>query len=268
MSTKIYNGFKFKKTPTLFEIKELASRFRAIIVPIVLKKVNTVIAWKTVCQIDRESLLGKPQKEWCNPLISAITEFEERERKVRETNRRDPLVDMEFNVCILPTKDQTYGIVYTEQNDLLEMWLEQKEIVWYPYWDNTDPMEGISWEDWEERGKEWDQALEEGYGIPSQNGMTIEFIHRYSFGMPTADDVLACMPSLEERQKYWIKELSLDHAEKQIEQIPGSPWRTYNAAKEWLKTDAGKQYLEEIAELVKTKLVPDVTKKMILEGVA
>jgi len=262
MSTKIYNGFKFKQSPSLLELKQLASRFRAIILPIIEKKVNTFIANKAVAQIDGRILLSESRER--SPLMAAIDELFEREREIKQTNRKDPLVDMEFNVCVLPTEHETYGIVYTVQSDLLELWLEQEEIINYPYWDNTDQPDSITWEDWEKRGEEWDLALNEHHGVPSMNGMTIEFVNGSSQGFSSAEKILPCVPTFEQRCQYWVKELAIKHATGQINTDQGSAWQQYSAAKEWLNTSVGKKYIKRITAEVKEKLPSIITQDMLL----
>lgn len=262
MSTKIYNGFMFKENYSLLYIKELATRFRNIIQPIIVNKVNTIIADIAVRCIDAQALLGTTNEN-C-PLLAGIHAFEERQHEVKKTNRRDPMVDMEFSICIIPTKDKILGITYTEQNDLLRLWLEQEEIVQYPYWDNTDPPEDLSWEEWEKRGKEWDEALKEAHGIPAMNGLTIEFVNQYSYGMPHAEAALACMPTFEQRKKHWTKRLAIDYATKQVG-VEDSAWKQYSAAKDWLKTDKGKAYIKQAAALVEEKLPHIITKDMLLK---
>lgn len=262
MSTKIYNGFIFKENYSLLYLRDLATRFRNQIYPNVIKKVNTVIADMAIRRIDRNALFGD-EYESC-PLMDSIHAFEELVRKVKLTNCREPLVDMEFNVCIIPTKDKILGIAYSEQREFLDLWMAQEEVIDYPYWDNTDPPEDVSWEDWELRGKEWNEALKEHHGIPSMNGFSIEFVNHFSYGFPCAEDALSCAPTFEERKKYWIKELSLDYAEKRLGQEEASPWKRFNAAKEWLKTDDGKIYLEKTKALVEEKLPAIITREMLL----
>lgn len=265
MSTKIYNGFRFKRNYNLIAIHRIIRSFRKKIQPIVQKKVCSFIAWNATRYID-EHALEITRALTAAPYLIAIEDFEERRRKIKQTCERDPDVDMEFTLCILPTRKQIFGIVYTEQRDLLKMWLAQKEIVSYPYWDNTDPIEGLSWEEWRARGEEWDSALKEFHGIPALNGFVAECEPPQDFYDVTK--ILPFLPYLNERIEYWTKEVALARRmkvrEEEFKNDVDRVGTIYMDCRAWLRTEEGLIFSENVRAEVASKLIPVITKDVLL----
>lgn len=265
MSTKIYNGFKFKRNYNLITIHRIIKSFRKKIQPIVQKEICSFVAWVATRYID-EHALEITRTLTTSPYLAAIKELEQRRQKVKQTCERDPDVDMEFTLCILPTRKQIFGIVYTEQRDLLKMWLAQKEIVSYPYWDNTDPIEGLSWEEWRARGEEWNSALKEFHGIPALNGFVAECEPPQDFYDVTK--ILPFLPSLNERIEYWTKEVALARRmkvyEKEFKDNIDRVGTIYMDCRAWLRTEEGLIFSENVKAEVASKLIPVITKEVLL----
>jgi len=68
-----------------------------------------------------------------------------------------------YSIAIIPKENHTLAIVYTADQSIDKKFLQLSEVEYYGYWNNTDPPEDISAEEWEARREEW-RCL--SYGIP------------------------------------------------------------------------------------------------------
>lgn len=102
----------------------------------------------------------------------AHIEYMERAAEVRKTNRRDPVIDFETEVVLLPLRGKILGLVYCESDSMRHWIMTQPFLKDYSYWDNTDPDEDVSEEDWEAREQDWEDAL--GSKSPAECGLTIQ----------------------------------------------------------------------------------------------
>ena len=112
--------------------------------------------------------------------------------------------DFECNVVILPSNDNVFLMLFAEDREIKNILLDTGEIEEYPFWDNTDQPDGMTGEEWEKRGNEWDAAL--SYGIPSVDGFTmiladgIFSIEIFFSEFPTRlEGIIENMPSLDAR---------------------------------------------------------------------
>ena len=90
-------------------------------------------------------------------------------REIKHTNIRNLIADYEADITIISREDCTLVIVYWEQNFYTKYWEKLDKVEYYGYWNNTDKPDDIIDEEWDERGKEWEKALNKS-GIPGENG--------------------------------------------------------------------------------------------------
>ena len=83
--------------------------------------------------------------------------------------------DFSVSMSILPIHNKILMLPYAENDAFYKVLTENEYFEEYGYWNNTDPDENVSEEDWAERKRDWDEALE-GIGIPAENGFTIKFL--------------------------------------------------------------------------------------------
>jgi hypothetical protein len=163
MSTKIFNGFKIDQ-PDLQSILDVVRAFRPWVADQQLE------AYEQFCAVinkarDREK--GHPEY-----YADCFWPWHDARNAVKKTGFRHTLVDTDFEIIILPYKGAFYGISFVERNAWHREWLKQPGVSEFGYWNNTDQPDEISDEEWEARGKIWDEILP-GAGIPSMNGFTI-----------------------------------------------------------------------------------------------
>jgi len=97
---------------------------------------------------------------------------------------RNPIVDYSFEICFLPIKDKILLIPFYERH-YDEILKTIPGIRYYGYWNNVDPDEECSEEEWAQREKDWDEALP-GPGVPGENGFTITILN---FDIPRPEEI-------------------------------------------------------------------------------
>lgn len=196
MSTKIFNGFRFLGND-LVEIHQHIMEWRAELRDLHKEAECRFIADMAANMIDEEFLRPGTQSGE-TPLMKAISHLWERQDAVRKTQRRDPAVDFQFDVSIMPFEGRIYGITFTEQNDWRRMWMAKPFVEEFGYWNNTDAPDDMTNESWEERERIWNSILEPAISsAPSMAGFTAECSHTSVF--PDLDCVLEFIPPLELR---------------------------------------------------------------------
>ncbi len=171
MSTKIYYGFKIE-TDKLEDVLKLVRDYRTTYWEKDAKALKKVFGQRILDAIangaakitDGESPKWKVERLWM-----------ELRKEMKDKGNRNTLVDTDFQIVVFPDKGRFLGIAYVDHDSWFYQWLAMPGVKEYGYWNNTDPIEGISGEEWDQRGKEWDQLLcEQGSGIPSMEGFTID----------------------------------------------------------------------------------------------
>lgn len=170
MSTKVYNGFKFRD-PDLFAVHRDLNELKEFIRAAALVETADHIRQAAISELDNsisKDTTIEPR------LIGRMTmKMFSRQQEVKKTQRRDPEVDMEFEIVILPDLEQRalYGIFYTERRT----WGDHvRSLPWYidySYWNNTDRPDDVTDAEWEERSETWDRVC--GWTPPSKRGYTM-----------------------------------------------------------------------------------------------
>lgn len=176
MGTKVHNGFHLQNT-TLEDALLLARRFRKenYLPKASHLMANTVagIALSTHDQIAL-GLLPESTLECQSPIQYALNEFVRRYEKVKTTSGRDPSVDMDCEIVFFTDKNQTYGIIFTEQSALRDEWKLKSGAQNFSYWNVEDQPDGVSSEEWRQRKLTWDRIFKDT-SIPAECGFTVSF---------------------------------------------------------------------------------------------
>lgn len=201
MSTKIYNGIRFT-TSNLISLHRKIAKFQAELEPLALKKLTKVMA--TIAAESYDDLLikrEKPETFKGKYIIGYARDIvDKRNKEVQQTRRRDPAIDMDFNVCVMPCGRSLLGIIYTEHDDFTEKFMKMCPAEEYAYWNNTDRPDNLTATEWHKRKKDWDKALET-YGIPAMNGYTINCLRDFLPWLIDNEDILKAIPSYAYRTK-------------------------------------------------------------------
>ncbi len=198
MSTKIYNGYKFKSDPkNLKEARDILFKFKEQVIKHYEEKYFELVASDVVGIYDREMLGLEVYCKFPDPLdgetdhtiydmtnshrtlSNLVMDAVDRKSVIyREQSQRMHeyfYYDFYCNVTILPSNDKMFLMLYSEDKDVQEIFSYMDEIEEYCYYDNTDQPEGITCEQWKERGKEWDEALP-GSGVPAKCGFGLDIV--------------------------------------------------------------------------------------------
>jgi hypothetical protein len=208
MSTKIYDGYRYQKTDTdgLFSLFEkLRDEFSVV----TQKLINNTANKFCVNIIDRLSIGINISDEEKNNYITKEKDdniknlcwfvFNEKINGAFSSTKRSVSFDFSIKCSVLKTDldpDYLYFIFYYEQKEYREV--IDKYFEHYPYWNNTDPPDEYSWEEWEEVGKIWDSCMKH-LSVPSLNGFVMDFNAQYYLPNPKWEDVVKNFPSKEER---------------------------------------------------------------------
>lgn len=196
MSTKIYNGYKLTNPPkNLKEVRDILFKFKEQAMAYYRKKYYGLVARDIVRIYDDAVVLKEvdyafphftddkiietihDQNKYSS-IWGAVTKAVDRRANIfrKQPSRSHDFFQYEFycNIIILPCNEQVFLMMFTEERGIQDIFDKMEDIEEYPYWDNSDQPDGMTWEEWKERGVEWDEAL--GTGVPSQNGFGIDII--------------------------------------------------------------------------------------------
>ncbi len=204
MSTKIYNGILFK-SKNLVQVYEHLHAYRPVIWDARSIAEKRFMADLAVSFIDEHAITGvapDPDPQ-VTPTLYAYGCLRDLQREAKKTGQRNPLVDFEFSVVVMPYNGSNYGVVYTEQHDWLTDFMKQPWVREYAYYNNTDIPDGISDRAWRQRGKVWDAILARDPCDRSAGcGLVVEFLGRGGLHIPIAfrgRDLLPFVPSDKQR---------------------------------------------------------------------
>lgn len=183
MSVKLYHG-RVLHTKDFVAIKKQLMAIRAKAMGKVKLFIDNYIYLTTTMAMIKNGGLDDvklpPSSERSNfkwetePFYTARIHTEEAIRKCTESQlRADSYLDLTYSVVLFPLKKKTKTLVMPYINNrILEKYAIGKE---YGYWDNVDPLEGVSRQDWNTRRKEWAEAIP-GYEATASYGYVFEII--------------------------------------------------------------------------------------------
>jgi hypothetical protein len=268
MSTKIYNGFKFAD-PDLSVIHSHIMDWRKELRSLHQRAANAFVAEIAINIFDSERMRPGSQAGK-TPLMDAITMLWDRQSELRKTQRRDPLVDFEFTISLMPFEGQVYGIVYTEQREWQSLWMGKPFILDFAYWDNTDPPEELPDDEWEERGRVWGEIFDDAImSAPSMAGFNADCTHDTL--MPDTENVVAVLPTHEERVALRARFAAATARVERLKAEKGPPTTSFEGtessldAMEWLQTEDGGKALDAEKRRIAGILEAEVTREMLLE---
>jgi hypothetical protein len=176
------------------------------------------------------------------------------QRAIRSSMGRHEL-DFETNVVLFPQPDgNSLALLFTEQDHVKARWEAHPGVTPYPYWDNCDPAKGISEEEWQARGKEWEEA---NYtDTPATSGLTFQIYGEYETPtLPDAEGILTYLPTTDQRVKLLVQE-RLAHAYSKV--VPYKRGDSINkwlsAYRAWQNTSEGVKAKDTLTQLISDKL--------------
>lgn len=206
MSTKIYNGFAFVTSSLELALDDL-KKFQKELKPIAERMFGKVVLDLAIEKLDCQLLADQPEPPK-RPFSSAWFEVVDRQKKVNASRERDPEVDFDFDVSVIPLNHRgasfLLGIPFTDQPKFRELLEAKNWYVEYGYWNSTDRPDKVSAAEWTRRKRDWDKALPEG--IPSLAGYNFTLVSNDLLPPPKPEEILPLQTSVEDRARAIARE--------------------------------------------------------------
>lgn len=290
MSTKIYNGYKFKDAPSLVELQRISIDIRDRVEPIARNLYYSTFIKEMVTAYDNNQYGFWNEHFYyiahMKDLYYGIDRyFMERIRHMNVKQERDPDFDFSFSFTTIPlrSREEVLLLLYTERKELREAFEQTPEIEDYYYQNQSDRPKSIEERDWDQRRRDWDEALGgDGWSTPASVGFTYNpySADRFNFiGLTDQERVRLnnLIPSLETRAKHisllimgdeWDtehpilplpKNATKEEKDKKYEERMSSYWKF----REFVNSDEGKKIRKKKNSKLMKELRPFTYKELV-----
>lgn len=262
MSTVIANGVRFV-SQDIFEIHHQLLQWRERVRVLASTAAAKHLAERAVFHHDRAVVKGEPlNKSW---LGDAYDDLRDRQRKIKQTMERDPDVDFDFSLTLMPFEGAFYGMLFCEQTAWVRSFQRKGWTTPFSYWDGDRPSH-VSAGEWAERERVWDAIFDQG-PRPTDCGFSVDCTPQ--LGYPTIEKVLKHVPTHATRVQRMAKEVVCDAKYAELEaRIPEemrmrSMIRLVMSAAEHLRTPEGEAEVAARAVEI-APLLPPMSKELLL----
>jgi hypothetical protein len=284
MSITIYNGYKLPAM-NVRELNEFILRFRALAEKKASQLCASALSNLISHDLDELSVFGKEQFimrnlkrdgidmdkanqkfRYCSTSLHTYMDMRDRYYEIQRTSRRDPAMDYDCEAIFIPMKDKILALFYAESKELRELFKSQKEVAEYGYWNNVEPPEKVTDEEWKEREKIWLQVWSNDKQA-RELGMNILFVK----GLPERheielEDIVANMSSIEERAKYVAWNKLYDDKFREMKGDSEDYLDVDRQVSRWMRSDDGKEELQKQIELCQNIIIPQITAKHLRQN--
>ena len=200
MSTKIYNGYLFHADPFV-ALPIIRETFKAT----QLEEASRLMTTSVVLNFDLKTV-GKPYRgmvdivnAWHCPLWDT--------KRIHSFNiwtwkdYTDAMLSPSIKFSRHPSGQYAAQLWDVERNVFRGTWEAFDFVEPYPYWNNSDPEDGVTEEEWGERKVFWSETLgwESGARTPSEVGLEFAPVNTIVWMNATISDIH--VPSMDSRQK-------------------------------------------------------------------
>lgn len=183
MSTKIYDAYRIPICRRLFNVTEFTRLFNKICLKSVIGFLKKYPINEKTIKETRKQLFGRQRKlsnSYTDGDIVLIYQLSEWMYASKKGYNDIYHMDCSFNMWM--DGEWAYVIPYVangiNMRKLLPKWCE-----YYGYWNNSDPEEGISEEEWEERGAIWAKVATDDWNSTRFTHTTFEMKLPYMNGV-------------------------------------------------------------------------------------
>ena len=240
MSIKIYSGFKIQTTsfPELWQIvkkcrenieKEAVKIFTKRLAGFISLQIDMAHIYGTEYAISKIEELGFSRQLFADTRLDRSMSFvfsalgDKKEEK-------NPVYDIaSCSMTLFPADGCTLGMLFNINKAFYEALHYTPEIEEYGYWDNVDPLESVTQEEWEERRRQWEMVLtgEDLSGIPSREGLIAELVDiDFVVTMINKDEIIENIYDRSKRTRVYAENITgkksgeeLDELYKKIEEV-------------------------------------------------
>jgi hypothetical protein len=202
MSFKIYDGVKLEGITTLEEAQSFIEEIREAVIENVHRE--------SAKQIKRVACLLYDQYHFNKIDGLCITETQRKPlltatSRIQELNRE--LGNREYNIGIAFVDGYTLSLPFFQDKESITFLRSHPKVSFFGYWDNTDPDENASEEEWNLRGKLWSKVFV-GHGIPAECMLMVRLID-VGYIIPE-DKYMMDLPTIEEREETLSRTLAME----------------------------------------------------------
>tara|TARA_B100000614_G_scaffold258752_1_gene281847 strand:+ start:101457 stop:102284 length:828 start_codon:yes stop_codon:yes gene_type:complete len=258
MSTKIYEGLRVA-TPEGQGMLRFRKEVFDTAEPLLRKGYDRMVAMKCVDILDRFMVRGEipeglDSEKSDSSVAEVVTKFllDNAKEMSRELRARDPEHDFTFSLSVYPFDDYTLLFPICEQQDVIEAIGKIQGVEEYGYWNNTDQPDDVTDEEWEERGKIWEEACD--------MGPLIIRIQQDSFFYGWCQRVIESIPDFDYRLNRIARSIAFDWRLSVLDEPINSSniIRSFRQVDKWLKTAEGESKLESERQLAHKKMIQNI----------
>lgn len=121
-------------------------------------------------------------------LLCAADRLQERQDAMVMTQRRDPAVDMDVDLVLIPFNGDLLGLLYCERPELAELVANLGQD--FSYWDGADKPDSVSEAEWDVRKAAWESVLQPVDWVPGAAGVTYAVCSTRALLLPAPSDAL------------------------------------------------------------------------------
>jgi hypothetical protein len=155
MSTKIYQGYRLPNVKTLKDLEILRTDLITKAKTVKVQTATQLAIRSSVHMLDLYKVGFNVPDPKQTIFGYGYHKVQERFRKFKKEPYRDPYYDLRFELIVFLT-DPPLAIFIGENKNMISILANHPYIEWYGYWNNSDPPEDITDEEWEQREKDWE----------------------------------------------------------------------------------------------------------------
>jgi|AntRauTorcE11897_2_1112592.scaffolds.fasta_scaffold00078_73 hypothetical protein len=211
MSTKIFNGVMLNGVYTIQDMYDFVDSIRGPVKEAVyMDRAREILATSTLIY-DMYHVMGQdyfnPDEDQRIPLLVAS------KRHVR----LPPDEASDYSVAIGIVDGYTLAMFFFDDRTSEKIFLDHPQVQYFGYWNNADPDENVTEQEWSLRKDLWNRMFDHNTrsSFPSE-AMFVQRIMSNRYIMPEDKHMEAAIPSLEERRKSVIRNVSFALAKEEL----------------------------------------------------
>lgn len=272
MSWKIHNGFRFRQK-CLARVHEDLMAFRPLVHAMQKEMMTKWLAREATLVIDKRALGETTGDDSDSPLSRCIQDMWRRQKEIKATGRRDTSVDWSFSLAVLPFEGNVYGLSFIEKPELRALLRQQEWFEDFSWWDNSDCPDAVSHEEWEARGRVWQNLLrQDRVGRPSECGFGVDIDQPNP--CPKVAEVAALVPTLDERARQHAKERVISlYTERKRAEFTGTDeewkeefFRIVLRGVQFAQSEEGAAAIAQLRDEVARQLPQAITLEMLISA--
>jgi len=245
MSTKIYNGYIIDGITNLSDLSRFIKKIHDLIIP-KFDEINADEFYTSIIRTYDKLSCGQLLGDWTRAVYFVGSDIIYEMRKEFD---REPY----FNIAFIYLDDKLLALYYCSFPEIKKLWESLDEVSPYWYWNNSDPDENCSEEEWAQRELDWDTAL--GYAAPCKVSFNYDPINHMN---KSAHDCilkskLSAFDIYDDRVNDCVTNIThayyLEHYNDEK-----TPYTSYSEYRKWRMTDEGQKVIAYYNKKIRWRL--------------